>query len=135
MRSHHPSELPILKSVGLGSLLIGSMILALAICTTFTLLWVGLPRTTSLPRTLALASLGAVLGPIGYRLASGTWHGSWQVPSRAAALGALLFLGYVIKAMLLSAHRPHPPPGWMWATAGLALVSWCVAACCRRKYR
>lgn len=67
------------------------------------------------------------MGPIGYRLGSGTWRDSWQVPNRAAALGALFFLGYAAKAMLLNAPRPQMPPAWILATAGLALASWPLA--------
>lgn len=124
-----------MRLIGLGLLLLGSIGLALGVSTIFSLQWLGLPLTTNLARTLVFALVGMIFGTLGYRLACGTWRGSWQVPHRAAALGALVFFGYAAKAMLLKTTRPHFPPLWILSTAGLALVSWCVAACRRRSWR
>ena len=122
------------RIAGFGLLLLGSTILTLALCITGSLRWVGLPRTTTLERTLVFALIGLILGLVGYRLASGTWVGSLQVPHRSTALAGLLFLGYAAKAMLLNAPRPHSPPLWMLTTAVLALLSWCFTASRRHTY-
>jgi hypothetical protein len=119
------------RIIGLVLLLIATTFLALAVVTIGSLLWLGLPSTTTLGRTLAFALGGLILGLGAYRLASGTWVGSLQVPHRAVALGGLLFLGYVAKSILFKMPRPHPPPMLMSVIAGLALLSWCLAA--RRK--
>jgi hypothetical protein len=122
------------RLIGSGLLLVGSVALALAFCTIFTLQWLGLPRTTNSTRTLVFAFVGTIFGLAGYRLASGTWRGSWQVPHRATALGALFFLGYVARTML-NAPRPQLPALWMLAIAAMALVSWCVVGRQRRSFR
>jgi hypothetical protein len=120
------------RVAGSGLLLLGSTIMALALCITGSLQWIGLPRTTTLERTLVFALIGLILGLVGYRLASGTWVGSLQVPHRATALAGLLFLGYAAKAMLLNVPRPQSPPLWMLTTAVLALLSCCFTA--RRRH-
>src|SRR6202140_4258647 len=89
------------RTVGAGLLMLGSVMLALGVSMMGSLLWVGWPHTTNLERTFALSLLGLVLGVGGYRIASNTWVDSWQVPHRATALSALLFLGYAVKTMLL----------------------------------
>jgi hypothetical protein len=89
------------RLAGLGLLLLGSTMLALSLSMMGTLQWVGLPRTTTQGRSLFFALVGLILGLWGYRLASGTWVGSWQIPHRATALAGLLFLGYFVKATLL----------------------------------
>ena len=113
------------RIVGIALLLLGSVLLPFAICILGSLGWLGLPRTTSIDRTLGFVIAGLVVGLSGYRLVSGSWSGSLQVPHRAAALGGLLFLGYAAKAMLLSKPQPHAPPLWMLAIAGFAVISWC----------
>lgn len=116
------------RIVGFPLLLLSTIGLASGICISFSLEWLGLPRTTNLGRTMILLSFSIVLGPVGYRLASGVWRGCWQALHRAAAVGAVFFFGYAAKQMLLNAAHPHLPPLWILATAGLALVSWCMVA-------
>jgi hypothetical protein len=123
------------RIAGAGLLLLGSTIFACALSVAGSLQWVHLPRTATLGRTLVFALTGLVLGLGGYRLASGTWVGSLQVPHRATALAGLLFLGYAAKTMLFNTTRPQSPPLWMLATAVLALLSWSFAGRHRRTWR
>jgi len=102
--------------------------LALSLSIMGTLQWAGLPRTTTQLRSLLFALVGLILGLWGYRLASGTWVGSLQVPHRATAMAGLLFLGYFVRATIVNAPRPQSPPAWILSIAVLALLSWCFAA-------
>ena len=122
------------RMAGTCVLLLGSIIFAFALYIAGRLRWVALPHTTTLGRTLVFVLIGLVLGLGGYRLASGTWVGSLQVPQRATALAGLLFLGYAAKTMLFNVPRPHSPPLWMLTTAVLALLSWCFAGRHRRTW-
>lgn len=123
------------RLAGLGLLLLGSTMLALSLSIMGTLQWVGLPRTTTQARSLLFAFVGLILGLWGYRLASGTWAGSLQVPHRATALAGLLFLSYFVRAAVLNAPRPHSPPLGILSIAVLALLSWCFVARRRGSWR
>jgi hypothetical protein len=78
--------------------------LALSLSIMGTLQWFALPRTTTQARSLLFALVGLILGLWGYRLASGTWVGSSQVPHRATALAGLLFLIYFVRAAIVNAQ-------------------------------
>ena len=69
-------------------------------------------------RPLIGVLLSCLLGLVGYRVASGDWAGSSQMPHRALALGSVMFLVALLGVRL----EQHPIPATLRMT-GLAACS------------
>jgi hypothetical protein len=123
------------RLAGSGLLLLGSTMLALSLLIMGTLQWGWPSACHHASASTPLALVGLIIGLWGYRLASGTWVGSLQVPHRATAMAGLLFLGYFVRATVVNAPRPQSPPAWIMSIALLALLSWCFAARRRGSWR
>jgi hypothetical protein len=120
------------RFAGVGLLFVGSAMLTLSLFFMATLQSAGVPRTTTELRALLFGLLGLTFALAGYRVASGTWAGSLQVPHRAAALAGVLFLGYFVKLSFHIAAASQLPSAWLFSLAVLAIISWLFAACRRR---
>src|ERR1700680_430002 len=115
------------RLAGVLFIFIGRLLLIFSLFFLGTSRWLGFPNTTTPLRLVMFGVVGLILGTAGYRLASGTWVGSFQVLHESAAIAGLVFLVVFLRKQL-NANRPPSPPSWVVGIAALAPISWWLVA-------
>ena len=122
------------KFAGVPLILLGTLFSAFGLAYLATYLVYGWPNTPI--RCIAGIFVGAAIGPLGYRLASGTWFGSTQVAHRAAALGGVIFIALTFRLLMNASSAAIPQSGWLMCGLALtAVTTWYIRARARKPSR
>ena len=119
MTTHAPLDAT--KLAGLGLIVLGTLSLSIGIT------YLGSYLAYDWPQTPARCIIGIILGMAatiaGYRLASGTWSGSSQVPHRAAALAGVFFVAITYRLRMKGSVSSLSQSGWVLLALSLVAIA------------
>lgn len=132
MRTDKPTDGA--KFAGVGLILLGTLFLSFGLSYFASYVAYDWPATPV--RCVASSVLGVGVGLLGYRLATGTWSGSTQIPHRAAALAGIFFLAITCRLYLKTSGPSTTQTGWLLSGFSLvAVATWYIRARGRRRSR